>query len=617
MTLLSLENISKTYGEKPVLTGADFYLNEGEKVGIIGINGTGKTTLLRILEGMEEPDQGTRTKANFAVIRYLEQAPVFEPQQTVLDFVLQEVAPEERWQFETEAKTLLNGFQLTAYDQPCNQLSGGQKKRAALARLLVMPCDILILDEPTNHLDGETAAWLEEFLKQWKKALILVTHDRYFLDSVTTRIVEIHQGKLYSYNGSYGQYLEKKAEREEQEDAASRKRRNILRTELEWLHRGARARSTKQKAHIQRIEQLQNVKDPLKERGVEMSSVSVRMGRTTVELEGITKSYGDRCLIRDFSYVFLKEDRIGIIGSNGCGKTTLMKILAGKLEPDGGSRIVGQTIQIGYYTQEISNQPSDGLAYMDPKKRVIDYIRDTAEYVVTEEGSVSASVMLDRFLFPPSMQYAPIEKLSGGEKRRLYLLRILMEAPNLLLLDEPANDLDIQTMTILEDYLDHFKGIVVMVSHDRYFLDRMAKRIFAFEKDGSICQYEGGYTDYEAKSAGKREAQNPNKKESRGGGDAVKNNGEEAKRRSSGPRKLRMSYEEQRDYAVIEGEIEALEEKLSQLEKEIAQIATDYVKLNQLMTEKDKTQQQLEEKMERWMYLEDLAARIEAGELRA
>ncbi len=612
MTLLSLEQADKKYGEKTLLSGVDFFLNEGDKVGIVGINGTGKSTLLRILSGKEEADHGKLTMANHVVVRCLEQNPIFDKDISVLDYVLGEEEGEDKWLLESEAKTLLTTFDLYDYAKPCGQLSGGQKKRAALAKTLLRPADILILDEPTNHLDGAMADWLEEYLKRFHGAIIMVTHDRYFLDQVTNRIVEIDHGNLYSYEENYSGYLEKKAEREQSEDAQAQKRKNILRTELEWLMRGARARSTKQKAHIQRIENLQQQKDPIRDRNVELSSISTRLGRTTLEVNGIGKSYSDKVCFKDFTYIFLKGDRIGIIGPNGCGKTTLMKVLSGVLEPDYGTREAGLTLKIGYYTQEIANDPSAGLAYMDPKKRVIDYIRDTAEFVQTTEGSVSASVMLDRFLFPPSVQYQRIENLSGGEKKRLYLLRVLMEAPNLLLMDEPANDLDIQTMTILEDYLDRFDGIVVTVSHDRYFLDRCVRRIFAFEQGGKLRQYEGGYSDYAAVKKAEKEAEEQIavKKVSPSND---KNNDKNAGRQNRA-RKLKFTWQEQKDYETIETVIHNLEQEIEHLDTQIEQAATDFGKLRKLMEEKEQKETLLEEKMERWMYLMDLAERIEAGE---
>ena len=447
----------------------------------------------------------------------------------------------------------------------------------------------------------------------------MVTHDRYFLDSVTERIVEIDRGKIYSYQTNYSGFLELKAEREDMLLAGERKRKSILRNEIEWMQRGARARSTKQKARIERYEELKNSKYVPVNEQVEMSSVSSRLGKTTVELHGISKSFGEKTLFENFEYIFLRRDRVGFIGKNGCGKTTLMKIIAGRINPDAGEVIVGQTVKIGYYTQEISGNQSDGIAYMDPKLRVIDYIRNTAEYVMTTEGSVSASVMLDRFLFPPEKQYTLIEKLSGGEKRRLNLLRVLMEAPNVLILDEPTNDLDIATLRILEDYLDSFDGIVIAVSHDRYFLDRTIRRIFAFEGDGVIRQYEGGYSDYvlrkemEALESETHEKQDASfeKGKKKDEGDGAKLSGKEAyKAGKEQSRKLKFSYMEQKEYDTIEQTIAELEEKIELLEAKMSEYARDFVKLNEVSNELEETKKALDEKMERWMYLEELAEKI-------
>ena len=603
MNLINIENITKYFTDTPLFENASFTVDEAEKIGIIGINGTGKTTLLKMLVGMEEPDTGTVTRANNIVVRYLPQTPDFHKDTTVLEAVMEgNRTHENEWSLESDAKTMLQRLGIADYDLKVDTMSGGQRKRVALANTLLSKADILVLDEPTNHLDSAMADWLEEYLRAYKGALVMVTHDRYFLDSVSNRIVEIDKGKIYSYQTNDTGFLELKAQREDMELATERKRQSILRVEIEWMRRGARARSTKQKAHIQRYEQLAAQRGPQQEAQLELSSVSARMGRTTVELQHITKGYNGKTLIRDFSYIFLKNDRIGFIGENGCGKTTLMKLLCGVEQPDAGAVVTGQTIRIGYYAQEIKNDAQAGLAYMKPDMRVIDYIRNTAEYVQTVDGSVSASVMLDRFLFPPEKQYGLLGKLSGGERRRLNLLRVLMEAPNVLVLDEPTNDLDIQTLTILEDYLDHFEGIVIAVSHDRYFLDRVVRRIFAFE-NGTIRQYEGGFTDYQAK---KQEEETPAGSTNIGAGQAQTN----LKAIKNRQEKLKFSYKEQKEYDTIEGEIAALEETLETLDEEMGSNASDFVKLNELTKEKERTEQLLEEKMERWMYLQELAEKI-------
>ena len=605
MNLINIENITKYYTDTPLFEQASFTVDEAEKIGIIGINGTGKTTLLKMLVGMEEPDSGTVTRANNIVVRYLPQTPDFQRDITVLEAVMEgNRTHENEWSLESDAKTMLQKLGISDYGMKVDTMSGGQRKRVALASTLLSKADILVLDEPTNHLDSAMADWLEEYLKSYRGALVMVTHDRYFLDSVSNRIVEIDKAKIYSYQTNYTGFLELKAQREDMEYATERKRQSILRVEIEWMKRGARARSTKQKAHIQRYEQLAAQRGSQQEAQLELSSVSTRMGRTTVELQQITKSYDGKTLIRDFSYIFLKNDRIGFIGENGCGKTTLMKLLCGVEQPDAGAVVTGQTIRIGYYAQEIKNDAQAGLAYMKPDMRVIDYIRNTAEYVQTVDGSVSASVMLDRFLFPPEKQYGLLGKLSGGERRRLNLLRVLMEAPNVLILDEPTNDLDIQTLTILEDYLDHFEGIVIAVSHDRYFLDRVVRRIFAFE-NGTIRQYEGGFTDYQAKQ---QEEENEKSSTNTGAGQAQAN----LKTIKHRQEKIRFSYKEQKEYETIEHEIAALEAQLEKLDGDMASNASDFVRLNELTKEKERTEQLLEEKLERWMYLQELAEKIAA-----
>lgn len=612
MNILSLENITHSYTERKLFDEASFYLHEGEKVGIIGINGTGKSTLLKIMAGLEIPDEGQVIKAANMMIHYLPQNPIFNEEDTVLESVQNMIHHHANEDELVKAKAMMTRLGITDFEQKTSELSGGQRKRLALVSVLITPCDILILDEPTNHLDSEMAEWLENQLRGFRGALVMVTHDRYFLDSVTNRIIELDKGKIYSYNEKYSGFLERKAEREASAKASERKRQSILRKEIEWMQRGARARSTKQKAHIQRYENLKNQKGIVQDEKIELSSIKSRMGKTTIELENISKAYDCKVLINDFSYNFLKGDRVGFVGKNGCGKTTLMKIIDGRIEPDSGSVNIGQTIKIGYYTQELENNKEAGIAYMNPDDRVIDYIKNTAEFVRTEEGLVSASVMLERFLFEPSQQYSKIEKLSGGEKRRLNLLRVLMEAPNVLILDEPTNDLDIETMTILEDYLDSFDGIVITVSHDRYFLDRVVRRIFSFEENGVIDQYEGGYTDYinrkKEKGLLEENALLKTKSSSAGKSDSDKTQKEEYKIRN---KKLKFSYNEKREYETIEDDIAKLEEKIEKLDSEIVKNATNSVKLRELMESKEETETLLMEKMDRWEYLEDLAKKIE------
>lgn len=622
MNLLSLENITKAYTERVLLDGASFFLQEGEKVGIIGINGTGKSTLLKLAAGLEEPDTGSCTKANHVVIRYLPQTPEFDDSCTVWEHVEKKISESTQWDMEGEAKSMLRTLGIVRLEQKISELSGGQRKRLALAEILMQPCDILVLDEPTNHLDHAMAAWLEDYLKRWRGSLIMVTHDRYFLDSVCNRIVEIDKGKIYSYDTNYSGFLELKAQREEMEAATERKRQSILRVELEWVKRGARARSTKQKARLERYEEMKNQHGPQSDGQVSMSSITTRMGNTTIEIDGISKSYGGHTFIRDFSYIFLKNDRVGFVGTNGCGKTTLMKLLAGREEPDSGSIKVGQTIRIGYYSQEIETSKEAGIAYMDPKMRVIDYIRETAEFVRTEDGLISASAMLERFLFPPQAQYSLIGKLSGGERRRLNLLRVLMESPNVLILDEPTNDLDISTLTILEDYLDHYQGIVIVVSHDRYFLDRTVNRIFAFEAGGVLRQYEGGYTDYALKAGESAQCnlsvQDGIISSTAGGTEGADTDSEAGGRaayenyRANRERKLKFSYKEKQEYETIEQDILDLEEKLESLDAEMAANATNSKRLSELAAEREQTEADLEHKMERWEYLEELAEKIHA-----
>lgn len=638
MSLITIEHLTKSYTERLLFDDTAFSLNEGEKVGLIGINGTGKSTLLKIVAGLEEPDDGSVVRRRNLYVRYLPQIPVFTAGDTVLDAIVRDNQDEphfsSREEIEASAKNILTRLGIYDFDEKVEHLSGGQRKRVALTSVLLSTADLLILDEPTNHLDSEMADWLEEYLKKFRGALLMITHDRYFLDSVTNRIVELDKGKLYSYQTNYEGFVKLKAERIDMAVASERKRQTILRTELAWMQRGARARSTKQKAHIQRYEALRDMDAPEFDKEVEMESISSRLGRTTVEVKDLCKAYGNKVLLKDFTYIFLKNDRVGIIGPNGSGKSTLMKMIAGWVQPDSGTIEIGQTVKIGYFSQE--NEA------MDENLKVIDYIRNVAEYVQTKDGSISASQMLERFLFPGSVQYTTISRLSGGEKRRLYLLRILMDAPNVLLLDEPTNDLDIRTLTILEDYLDNFQGIVITVSHDRYFLDRMVRRIFAFEGDGNVVQYEGGFTDYQAAylmkhpelsggngagrgSAGGNRSGAGNSSAGNAGGSAQGAAGETGVDEASGTaakkssqdgrahqKKLKFSFKEQREWDTIEDEIAGLEADLEALDGQIAESATNYGRLNQLMTEKAEKEALLEEKMDRWMYLQELAEKIAA-----
>lgn len=638
MSLITIEHLTKSYTERLLFDDTAFSINEGEKVGLIGINGTGKSTLLKIVAGLEEPDDGSVVRRRNLYIRYLPQIPVFTAWDTVLDAIVRDNQDEphfsSREEIEASAKNILTRLGIYDFDEKVEHLSGGQRKRVALTSVLLSTADLLILDEPTNHLDSEMADWLEEYLKKFRGALLMITHDRYFLDSVTNRIVELDKGKLYSYQTNYEGFVKLKAERIDMAVASERKRQTILRTELAWMQRGARARSTKQKAHIQRYEALRDMDAPEFDKEVEMESISSRLGRTTVEVKDLCKAYGNKVLLKNFTYIFLKNDRVGIIGPNGSGKSTLMKMIAGWVQPDSGTIEIGQTVKIGYFSQE--NEA------MDENLKVIDYIRNVAEYVQTKDGSISASQMLERFLFPGSVQYTTISRLSGGEKRRLYLLRILMDAPNVLLLDEPTNDLDIRTLTILEDYLDSFQGIVITVSHDRYFLDRMVRRIFAFEGDGNVVQYEGGFTDYQAaylmkhpelsggngagrggaggnrSGAGNSSAGNAGGSAQGAAGNAGTDGADGSSARKSSQdgrahqKKLKFSFKEQREWDTIEDEIAGLEADLEALDGQIAESATNYGRLNQLMTEKAGKEALLEKKMDRWMYLQELAEKIAA-----
>lgn len=600
MNILNIEHISKIYGEKVIFDDVSCGIHDGDKIGIIGINGTGKTTLLRMIAGTEQPDEGQIVRQNGIRMAYLAQNADFQEDADVLSCVMEENSQNE-WTAQSDAKAILNRLGIVDHTQKIGHLSGGQKKRVALARTLLEPSDVLILDEPTNHLDEEMVTWLEEYLKKYKGVVIMVTHDRYFLDKVSNKILEVSHGKLYVYEANYSKFLEMKAQREEMELASERKRQSVLRMELEWAKRGCRARSTKQKARLERLEALKNGTAPVQDQTVEMDSVKTRMGKKTVELHYISKSFGEKKIIEDFEYIFLKNQKVGIIGPNGCGKSTLLKMIAGLIEPDAGTVEMGETIRLGYFAQEVPD--------MNSSQRVIDYVKDIAEYIPTKDGRITASQMLERFLFTPEMQYSPIEKLSGGEKRRLYLLSVLQQSPNFLVMDEVSNEIDIPTLTILEDYLNSFSGIVVMVSHDRYFLDNVADRIFEFDGNGHLRQYEGGYTDYlEAKQ--RRSGILQGEKNEVGAGSSVKKNaGKDWKQNQ--PVKLKFSYKEQREYETIDEEIAALEEIITKFEEEILANATNSVKLNELTVQKEQKEQELEEKMERWVYLNNLAEQIE------
>lgn len=604
MNILNAEKISKTYGEKVLFDKVVLGVNKGDKIGAIGVNGTGKSTFLKIIAGIEEPDAGEIVSGRGVTVSYLAQAPQFNPGDTIVGYVIKD----KNNASEAEAKTILTKLGITDFDAAINTLSGGQRKRIALARTLVSPAEVLILDEPTNHLDSDMVIWLEEYIKKFKGELIMVTHDRYFLDNVTNRIVELDGGKLYGYDTNYSGFLELKTQREEMERATEAKRANILRRELEWIRRGCQARSTKQQARIDRYEDMKEAsrqaRASFENKALEMNSVSTRLGKKTIELSNICKSFGERKVIDDFTYIFLRDDRIGIIGKNGCGKSTLMKIITGNLKPDSGSVEIGDTVRIGYFMQE--NEP------LDEKMTVLEFVRSIGEYVTTATGKATASQMCEKFLFGPKSQWTPISKLSGGEKRRLYLLSVLMSAPNVLILDEPTNDLDIETLEILEDYLDGFAGIVIVVSHDRYFLDRTVDRIFSFEGGGRLKQYEGGFSDYYEKK------QTENGITSDGATQSVKEavsgdttSAKPKKYYKERENKLKFTYAEQKEYDTIDDDIASLESKIEELDGEIAGAATQYSRLNELMQEKADVEAQLEHKMDRWVYLNDLAEKIE------
>lgn len=590
MLLLTAEKISKSYNEKILLKDVAFGINSGDKIGIIGINGTGKSTLLKMIAGLETPDTGAVTRSGGVRVGYLPQNPVFEDGVTVLQQVMRGISEQQRETKEYECKAILTKLGIHEFDKSLNQLSGGQKKCVSLASALATPVEVLILDEPTNHLDSEMVDWLEHYLARYTGALLMVTHDRYFLDRVTNKILELQDGNVYAYPANYTKYLELKAERENMAAASERKRRSLLSKELAWIQRGARARGTKQKFRVERFEEMSSQPVDRKQEELTMSSMSTRLGKKIIEVHGVSKRYGDRQFIRDFSYHLLRRDRVGIVGPNGCGKSTLLKIIIGTVLPESGRVDLGETVRIGYFSQECEE--------MDQDLRVIDYIKEISSEVETPEGTLTASQMLEKFLFPSDLQYSAVRKLSGGERRRLYLLGILMQAPNVLLFDEPTNDLDIQTLTILEDYLQNFSGAVIAVSHDRYFLDKIAEHIFSFEQDGTIRDSVGGYSDYweqkeqtrrnEAKAAVGRPKSNPRVKSC----------------------KLKFSFKEQREYEEIDRIIADLEQQIAQINGEIERESSNYVLLTELSGKKEALETELEEKTVRWVYLNELADRI-------
>lgn len=582
-----------------LLDDCTLYLNEGEKIGIVGVNGTGKSTLLKIIAGIEDPDTGVVTKVNGVKIGYLPQNPVFRENKTVMEQVFMGLTFEDREVFEHEAKNILTKLNITDFNKDVSTLSGGQRKRVAIASALIQPCEVLVLDEPTNHIDNDMVIWLENYLTKFSGGILMITHDRYFLDRVTNRIVEISNSKLYSYQTNYSKFIELKAEREEMELSSERKQKSLYKKELSWMQRGARARSTKSKSRIERFEALSKRKMPQEEQKLNISSVSKRLGKKTLEIKGISKSFDHKQLIKNFDYTLLRDDRIGIIGKNGCGKSTLLKIIVGKLEPDTGVVTLGDTVKIGYFSQECEQ--------MDHSLKVIDYIKSIADNVVTTDGVITASQMLERFLFPSHLQWNTISRLSGGERRRLFLLSVIMGAPNILILDEPTNDLDIMTLCILEDYLDTFNGAVIVVSHDRYFLDNVVDKIFEFQDYGKIVGYTGGYSDYCEKKI-ENEKQNDSMKESKNE-KGVSQKGSYKSRE----RKIKFTFKEEKEFKTIEQEIQKIENKIEETKKSMELEASNYSKLGELMNENEKLERELEDKMNRWLYLNELAQKIETG----
>ncbi len=595
MVLCSAVGITKSYSEKVLLQELSLYISEGDKIGVVGINGTGKSTFLKIIAGAEIADSGTVSKAGGIRVGYLPQNPVFEEDATILEQVFQGASKEIKELKEHEAKTILTKLGLSEFDKAVSLLSGGEKKRVAIASALIHPSDLLILDEPTNHIDSDMVAWLEKYLAMYTGAILMVTHDRYFLDRVANRIVEIDNGSLYSYDANYSSFLEQKAQREEMDIGSERKRRSFLKKELEWMQRGARARGTKSKARIERFNELRSKEGPAAAQKLDLNSVTTRLGKKTVYLNRISKSFDGKSLVSDFEYILLRDDRIGIIGKNGCGKSTLLKMVCGQLTPDAGTVEIGDTVKIGYFSQECEE--------MDTSLRVIDYIRGIAENINTADGVLTASQMLEKFLFPASQQYNKIGRLSGGERRRLFLLRTIMDAPNVLLLDEPTNDLDIMTLMILEEYLEGFNGAVVAVSHDRYFLNKVAERIFVFQDGGKIKQVQGGYTEY---LQGCKEKEKPQTQKA----PAKTQPAQAAPPKGKPQAKAKFSFGEQREFDAIDGVIEQLEQRLGKIKKDIEKEASNYILLEELLKEEATLETDLHEKMERWVYLHDIADRM-------
>lgn len=634
--ILTIENLCKTYGEKVLFNNVNFSLSDGDKVGIVGVNGTGKSTFIKVIASIVPKDSGTITTGKNTKISYLEQDKVFEPEHTVLMEVFKGTQPLMRalydyelalqasqknpqdmdlqkkiitlsskidelngWQLESDAKTILTKLGIMDFSAKTKTLSGGQQKRLALATALIQPCDLLLLDEPTNHLDSETIAWLEEYLRKLKTALIMVTHDRYFLDSVATKILELDKGNSYIYTGNYTQFLELKNQRLEREEASEQKRQNFLRNELKWIRRGAQARSTKQRARIQRFEEVKNQKVNIDHSKIEIGMATSRLGRTVIELENVNYAVDDKTIVKDFTYTVLRNDRIGILGPNGSGKTTLLNIIAGKLTPTSGTVTIGQTVKIGYFTQK-------NIA-MDERLRPIEYIKEEANYLTLADGTkLSASQLMERFLFPGTLQWTPIAKLSGGEKRRLYLLRILMSAPNVLLLDEPTNDLDLETMSILEEFIDNFNGAIIFVSHDRFFIDRLADKVFVYQKDGSLRQYPGGYSYYKGIEEQEQQTMQAQTQQS-----MPKKEVKPAKTREKANAPKKLSFKEQREYDEIEAIIAETEGELKVVQLQMTQNASDYGKLNELTKEETHLQEKLDYLMERWAYLEEIVEQMQ------